>query len=198
MINIDGLIPEQFKSDPRYIALLDFVKSQYAHYLDRILKLDKLLIPEETELPLESSMIVGTYISKYDTKDDVRKSMAGASHTHKIYGSFREVWKPIIDNYLGGDSSIYNGAITQGSFIVAQSIISGGDLLGGVGGGLITSKIAGTVYIDLDYIPSLTQILWLIEKLKPFKPVYFNVYIGYKTLVSANPDVYTYNRVGKI
>jgi len=198
MIKLDSLIPEQFLTDQRYISLIAFVKDQYSYYLSRILKLTTLFIPEETEFPLESSALVATYISKYDTKDDIRKSTASAMHIHKIYGSFKEVWKPIIDDYLGGDSSIYDGSIVQTPFIVAQSVIAGSDLLSGFGGGVITGKIPGTVYINLDITPNLTQVLWLIEKLRPFKPAYFNVYIGNKVLYSTAPDIYTFKKAGKL
>lgn len=198
MINLDQLIPEQFLTDIRYKKLLDFIKDQYDYYLSRILKLNTLFIPEETEYPYESSRIVATYISKYDTSDDIRISMSKAMHTHKIYGSFKYVWKPIIDEYLGGDSKIYDGSIVQTPFIVAQSVIAGSDLLSGFGGGVIVGKIAGTVYIDLDITPNLTQTLWLIEKLRPFKPAYFNVYIGNKVLYSTSPDIYTFKKVGKL
>jgi len=198
MINIDNLLPEDFKTDVRYQELLSFVKDQYNYFHDRIINLRSVFSPEETESLNLSSKLVGTYITQYDTEEEIRENMSLSARYHKYYGIFEQHWKRIIDEYLGGDSSIYTGGILRGAFIVAQSTISGSDLIGFNGAPVFLTKTPAVVYIDLGVVPTITQIVALLKKLQPFVPIYFNVYIGNKYLYSTSPDVYDFKKVGKV
>jgi hypothetical protein len=174
------------------------VKDQYTYFHNKILNLNTIFLPEETTTLNLSSKLVGTYITQYDTEAEIRENMSLSARYHKYYGVFNQHWKRIIDDFLGGDSSIYTGGILRGAFIVAQSTISGSDLIGYNGAPVFLTKTPAVVYIDLDVVPTINQTVILLQKLKPFVPIYFNVYIGNKYLYSTSPDVYDFKKVGKV
>lgn len=156
------------------------LSNQYSYYMTRVHTLRTLFDPGETELIYEISQLVGAYLTDYDSHRAVRSKTADAIHTHQYNGVFNEVWKPIIDRILGGDSSIYSGTQYYASFVVGESIIGSPSKIGFVPfpTGVTADKLKGEVFIDLDVSPSSDQLQELVSELRPLVPQYFNVYLG--------------------
>lgn len=179
--NVQDFIPSALLEIGRLWSNVKILLSnQYAYYIGRVNSLRVMFDPGETELIYEISQFVGAYLTNYDSHRSIRSKTADAIHTHQYNGVFNEVWKPIIDRILGGDSSIYSGTQYYGSFVVGESIIGSPSKIGFVPfpTGVTAEKLKGEVFINLDISPSSSQLQELVSELRPLVPQYFNVYLG--------------------
>jgi hypothetical protein len=181
-------------------AFTDFISNQYNYYFNSALSLKQLYDPAETKVPFEIGFAVGAYFSEIDDARTTRIKIAKAIETHNLLGYFDKLWKPLIDQIFGGDSSIYRGQLYYGSFIVGESMIGSPARIGVVDleEGIAADKLAGQVFINIDAPYTTHQLDRTVLLLKPMACIYMDIYIGVAIIIDSKMFTIGLSTIGDI
>jgi hypothetical protein len=191
MIN-SGWLPQVFSDyGGTWTNLKNKLYDNYNFFLNKIKDLRYSYTPERTQSIDMLGENVGAYISIGDTDRDKVAKVQTAFYTHKNLPVFVDIYKPFIDNVLGGDSSVYKGNIFLGAFRIESSTIqTNATLEYNIYDPTKDEQIPkGAIYIDLNVEPTHEQLERIVTYLQPLIPVYYNIYLGLAEQFEPTPFV---------